>query len=175
MFRKKKEQLKNKAKEREGFQETRGIYRKQRGMETKSLQSLHLAEAGAQVDVGGRHLQVQNHDTAPRKEDDTDRLPHAQRRRRDEATPRKGHDFQLNQSTANPLAIQARSPKMEMISEGPRGRIWRVDEEGAEEEVGCVLALLVVKMPDGMKERFWLFGAGEKEIKGDLLLLSKKA
>jgi hypothetical protein len=72
-------------------------------------------------------------------------------------------------------AMRARPPKLEMLSEGSRGRIWHVADDGGKEMeiVGCVLGLGKVKMPDGKMERFRLFGVGHKEIKDDVLLISE--
>jgi hypothetical protein len=69
-------------------------------------------------------------------------------------------------------AIQLRPPKMEMVSEGKRGRIWRVDE-GCEDIAGAVLQTGTVRIPDGRKERFGLFGLGRKEVLDDVLLISE--
>jgi hypothetical protein len=72
-------------------------------------------------------------------------------------------------------SMQARPHKMDMLSEGSRGRIWHVDDDREKglEIVECVLGLGKVKMPDGKMEKFRLFGVGYKEIKDDVLLISE--
>jgi hypothetical protein len=69
-------------------------------------------------------------------------------------------------------AIQAKTSKqLELVSQGPRGSIWRVDDT-ALDVVGCLLDLDVIKLPGDLRERFELFGIGLKEYHDDILLIS---
>ncbi|KAF2637888.1 hypothetical protein P280DRAFT_552021 [Massarina eburnea CBS 473.64] len=68
--------------------------------------------------------------------------------------------------------IQAfQSKKLELVSTGPRGKIWRVDDT-AMDVVGCLLDMESVQLGAGIRERFELFGIGMKEIYEDILLIS---
>ncbi|KAF1953135.1 hypothetical protein CC80DRAFT_551525 [Byssothecium circinans] len=68
--------------------------------------------------------------------------------------------------------IQAKDTgTLELVSEGPRGKIWKVDHD-ALEVAGCLLEMETATLAGGIRERFELFGYGMKEFHDDVLLIS---
>ncbi|KAF2865038.1 hypothetical protein BDV95DRAFT_612999 [Massariosphaeria phaeospora] len=70
------------------------------------------------------------------------------------------------------MAVKMVPFKMKEVSDGPRGKVYLLDEQDAQ-VMGCLLELEGGVVP-GLKERMCLLGVGLKEVKGDFLVLAER-